>query len=161
MSTPNGNHPHDPNGATSQATSTVLALDGWGPVVAEPPSNGANGSEPEVIVEEAIPVAPVSQPSNDPGNVWRQTFRSRLKNQVARPSINARMVRVLVPAVTMTLAIAVALRLGDTWRQAQVPAPEPAPPSRTTMLRRRVALTIDPTLEPIEPQRNRLLSWLN
>ncbi|MCY4618906.1 MAG: hypothetical protein OXD50_10235 [Chloroflexi bacterium] len=157
MSTPNGNHPHEPNGATSQATSTVLALDGWGPVVAEPPSNGANGSEPEVIVEEAIPVAPVSQPGND----WRQTFRSGSKNQVARPSINARMVRVLVPAVTMTLAIVVALRLGDTWRQAQVPAPEPAPPSRITMLRRRIALTIDPTLEPIEPQRNRLLSWLN
>ncbi len=157
MSTPNGNHPHDPNGATSQATSTVLALDGWGPVVAEPPSNGANGSEPEVIVEEAMPLAPVSQRGND----WRQTFRSGLKNRVARPSINARMVRVLVPAVTMTLAIVVALRLGDTWRQAQVPAPEPAPPSRTTILRRRVALTIDPTLEPIEPQRNRLLSWLN
>ena len=50
MSTPNGHTPADPNGAAKQATSTVLALDGWGPVVPDTLTNGANGSEPEVAV---------------------------------------------------------------------------------------------------------------
>ena len=52
MTTPNGQHHDDPNGSSQQATSTVLALDGWGPVIAEPSTNGSNGSEPEVAFEE-------------------------------------------------------------------------------------------------------------
>ncbi len=155
MSTPNGQHPLDPNGASSQATSTVLALDGWGPVIAEPPSNGSNGSEPEAIVEEASAVAP--QP---PGNDWRQSFRASLKYQVAKPTIDPRLVKVLAPAATMTIAIVVALRLGSSWRQAKIPAPTPTPPSRVAVSRRRIALMIDPSLIPVEPQRSELLRRL-
>ena len=155
MSTPNGQHPSDPNGAAKQATSTVLALDGWGPVVPDPLTNGANGSEPEV----AVPAEPMIETS-PPRAEWREPFRAQWTQQLPRATIDPQLMRILAPAAAMVIAVVVAIRVGSTWRVASVPAPEPEPPDQWTLLRRRIALAIDPSLTPVEPQRRSLLDLI-
>lgn len=155
MSTPNGQHPADPNGAAKQATSTVLALDGWGPVVPDPVVNGANGSEPEV----AVSAEPTIE-STPPRAEWRESFRAQWTRQIPRATLDAQVIRVLAPAVAMVIAVVVAIRVGSAWRVASLPAPEPEPPDQWTLLRRRIALAIDPSLTPVEPQRRNLLDLI-
>lgn len=155
MTTPNGQHPADPNGAAKQATSTVLALDGWGPVVPDPLTNGANGSEPEVMVEAEPEIESVP-----PRAEWRESIRAQWTDQLPRPTIDPQLMRILAPAAAMVIAVIVAIRVGSAWRVASVPAPEPEPPDQLTVLRRRIALAIDPTLTPVEPQRRGLLDLI-
>ena len=152
MTTPNGQHPADPNGAANQATSTVLALDGWGPVAPDPLANGTNGSEPEVIIE-----AEPDFESDPPRADWRESIRTQWTEQLPRPTIDPQLMRLLAPAAAMVIAVFVAVRVDSAWRVASVPAPEPEPPDQWTILRRRIALAIDPTLTPVEPQRRNLL----
>ena len=151
MTTPNGQHPADPNGAAKQATSTVLALDGWGPVVPDPLVNGANGSEPEVVVD-AEPVIESAPPRAE----WRESVRARWNQQLPRATIDPQLMRILAPAAAMVIAVVVAIRVGSAWRVASAPVPEPEPPDQWTLLRRRIALAVDPSLTPTEPQRRNL-----
>ena len=157
MTTPNGQHPADPNGAAKQATSTVLALDGWGPVVPDSVSNGANGSEPEVAIE----IEPMIE-SAPPRAEWRESIRMQWTEQLPRPTIDPQLLRILAPAAAMVIAVVVAIRFGSAWRIASVPSPEPEPepPDQWTLLRRRIALAVDPSLAPIEPQRRGLLDLI-
>lgn len=155
MTTPNGQHPPDPNGASTQATSTVLALDGWGPVMAEPAPNGANGSEPELILEEAPPA--YAEPAR---RDWFESVRSGWKYQAPRPAFDSQLVRVVAPLAAMTIAVIAALKLGDFYLTSQVPEPAPTPPSRIATLRRTIALAIDPSLTPVEPERPIWQRWI-
>lgn len=156
MSTPNGQHPADPNGAPKQATSTVLALDGWGPIVPDPIVNGANGSEPEAAaeVESAANAAPRVE--------WRESIRSQWTGQLPRPTIDPQIIRILAPAAAMVIAVLVAVRVGTAWRVESVPAPqpEPEPPDQWTVLRRKLALAIDPSLTPVAPEQRGLLDLI-
>ena len=155
MTTPNGQHHLDPNGSSQQATSTVLALDGWGPVIAEPPSNGANGSEPEALVE---PVPQMEAPQ--PQSARRQRMIADLQDKFDRFEIDPQLVRILAPALAMALAIFAGLKLGSLYQWPSEPAPAPSPPSGVEVLRRRIALAIDPSLTPVEPRRRGLLDWI-
>ena len=161
MTTPNGQHQIDPNGSSQQATSTVLALDGWGPVIAEPASNGANGSEPEPIVEQT-PALEVETPRSD----WRESIRSGWRREVPRPTIDGELIRVIAPIATMAIAVIAALKLGDAYRTYLLDRgpltaqPAPLPPSRIATLRRSVALAIDPSLTPVESPRPIWQRWL-
>lgn len=164
MTTPNGQQPSESNGASEQATSTVLALDGWGPVIAEPMTNGTNGSEPEIAAEAPQPMEPPQAAGTD----WRQAvLRSvPVPARLPRPTLDTQLIRVLAPAAAMTITILVAMKLGGDWRSLRVQAltPQPRPqaqsPSRILTLRRRIALTIDPSLTPVEPAGPRILSWI-
>ena len=151
MSTPNGQHPADPNGSAKQATSTVLALDGWGPVLPDPPANGANGSEPEPAVDPE-PTAQLAPPTAD----RRESIRSQWTEQLPRPTIDAQWLRILAPAAAMVIAVVVAIRVGSAWRVTNLPQPEPEPPDQWLLLRRRIALVVDPSLTPVEPQQRDL-----
>lgn len=155
MSTPNGQHPPDPNGASTQATSTVLALDGWGPVLAEPAPNGANGSEPEVLFDEAQPAV-----EEAPRNNWYRSVRPGWTYEVPRPTFDSQLIRVVAPLAAMTIAVIAALKLGDIYLSSQVPEPAPSPPKRSATLRRTVALAIDPSLTPVEPERPIWQRWI-
>ena len=153
MTTPNGQHQIDPNGSSEQATSTVLALDGWGPVIAEPPSNGTNGSEPEVIIE---PVPQIEAP--EPQRARRERVIADWQERLTRLEIDPQLVRILAPALAMALAIFAGLKLGSVYQWPSEPAP--APPSGVEVLRRRIALAIDPSLTPVEPERPIWQRWL-
>lgn len=155
MTTPNGQHELEPNGSSQQATSTVLALDGWGPVIAEPVSNGTNGTEPEVIVE-AEPQKEAPQPQS----ARRDRMVADLQSKFARLEIDPQLVRIVAPALAMALAIFAGLKLGSLYQWPNEPTPVPSPPGAVEVLRRRIALAIDPSLTPVEPQRRGLLDWI-
>lgn len=159
MTTPNGQHHDDPNGSSQQATSTVLALDGWGPVIAEPSTNGSNGSEPEVAIEEPTIEEPVLSERAD----WRESVQAGWNQRVAGVIIDPQLIRLLAPLAAMAVAVIAALKLGDLYlqtQQGQVAEPAPAPPSRISALRRSIALAIDPSLTPVEPKRPVWERWL-
>lgn len=157
MTTPNGQHHDDPNGSSQQATSTVLALDGWGPVIAEPSTNGSNGSEPEVAFEE-----PAIEEAGAPERTdWRERVQDGWKQRTNGMSIDPQLIRLLAPLAAMAIAVIAALKLSDIYLQAQVAEPTPAPPSRVSVLRRSLALAIDPSLTPVEPQRPVWERWLH
>ena len=155
MTTPNGQHDLEPNGSSTQATSTVLALDGWGPVIAEPASNGTNGSEPEVVVE---PVPQMEAPQ--PQRARRDRVVADLQEKLTRLDVDQQVVRILVPALAMAIAIFAGLKLGSVYQWPSEAAAMPSPPSGAEVLRRRIALAIDPTLTPVEPERRGLLDWI-
>ena len=147
MTTPNGQHHEDPNGSSQQATSTVLALDGWGPVIAEPSSNGSNGSEPEAAFEEPTIEELAASERSD----WRESIQAGWNQRVAGATIDPQLIRLLAPLAAMAVAVIAALKLSDLYLQSQVSEPDPVPPSRASMLRRSLALAIDPSLTPVEP----------
>ena len=155
MTTSNGQHHLDPNGSSQQATSTVLPLDGWGPVIAEATSNGANGSEPEVVVE-SVPEMQAPQPQPAGRDFEFADWQERL----TRLEIDPQVVRILAPALAMAVAIFAGLKLGGLYQWPSEPTPMPSPPSSAEVLRRRVALAIDPSLTPVEPERRGLLDWV-
>lgn len=155
MTTPNGHEDHEPNGSGEQATSTVLALDGWGPVMPEPVTNGANGAQPELEpqAEAAPPVDEiVSEP--DPTTSLRDRISASFAEVRSRPTpavqIDGQLIRILASAAAMTVAVLLAVRFGETLRSSMAPAPQPKPTPVTGLddIRRKLALTIDPTLTP-------------
>ena len=75
-------------------------------------------------------------------------------------SIDPQLIRLLAPLAAMAIAVIAALKLSDIYLQAQVAEPTPAPPSRVSVLRRSLALAIDPSLTPVEPQRPVWERWL-
>ncbi|MYE06769.1 MAG: hypothetical protein F4Y04_06050 [Chloroflexi bacterium] len=156
MTTPNGQHHDDPNGSSQQATSTVLALDGWGPVIAEPAANGSNGSDPAIAFEEPV-LEPISHPRSD----WREQVRSGWERASSGPNLDPQWIRLIAPLVAMAIAVIAALKLGEVYRQSRVAEPAPAPPSRVETLRRSIALAIDPSLTPCEPARPVWQRWLD
>jgi len=159
MTTPNGQHDHEPNGATQQATSTVLALDGWGPMLAEPQTNGANGSEPAVAAQE--PTLQLNGSSHgSPRRDWRASVQSGWDRGFAQARIDPTLIRLIAPLAAMTIAVIAALKLGDAYLEHRAPEPTPAPPSRMSTLRRSIALVIDPSLTPPQPQRPVWERWM-
>ena len=147
MTTPNGQHDLEPNGSSSQATSTVLALDGWGPVIVEPSINGANGSEPEPIME---PLTQVEAPTQL-GRV--RQMATGWQAQTLQLSIDPELIRIVAPVAALAIAIFAGLKLGSTYRWPTEQVAALSPTSSLALLRRRVALAIDPTLTPPKPQR--------
>jgi len=133
----------------------VLALDGWGPVIAEPVQNGSNGSEPELAIGEA-PTAVVHRAQTD----WRQTIQTSWKRQVAGRRADPQLIRVIIPAAAMLIAVAVTRRLGNAYRASNLIEPDPTPPNRLATLRRSLALSIDPSLTPVEPEPRVWQRWL-
>ena len=155
MTTPNGHEDHEPNGAGEQATSTVLALDGWGPVTPEPATNGANGAQPELEpqAEAATPVEEiVSEPH--PAESFRNRVSASFEEMRSRPrpamQIDGQLLRILASAAAMTVAVLLAIRFGETLRNSTTPAPRSNPMPRTGLddIRRRLALAVDPSLTP-------------
>ena len=160
MTTPNGHEEPDLGNSSEQATSTVLALDGWGPVVPEAGANGANaanGVEPEAPAAQPEPPVieePVAMPRSAD---WRQTLNRTLPRSAPQLPLDSQLLRVLASAAAMTLALFVAVSLGRRLRafEAAAPAPAAAPVS----VRRRLALAIDPSLTPAPKRRGILAEW--
>ena len=147
--------------AASQATNTVLALDGWGALVVEEPHNGVNG------VNGSEPTAPMEPPqaartgTRPPFPQFRQVrqlqrlsqqwtsdraqaWRSRMPHP--KPAAAPPLLRTLAPAAAMTLAVLAALSFGN--RMGLGRPKQPAPKTRSAAARRRLALSIDPSLKP-------------
>ncbi len=142
----------DPNGVV-QATSTVLALDGWGPVVADPVGNGTHVGRADPSDDQALAAQ----------SVWRDRARFRVRTlPSALPplAIDGQMIRILASAVAMTVAVLVATGVGKTLRARVVREPEPAPLAGLARLRRNVALTIDPSLTPVPTPQHRTAQML-
>ena len=154
MTTPEGQRHLDPNGSSTHATSTVLALDGWGPIIVEPPSNGANGSEPDTEIK---PVSQIEVPEPQPARLQRMVGGWR---QTAQMEIDSRLIRVAAPVLAMALAIVAGIKLGSLYQWPSEPSLTPSPPGGVEVLRRRVALAIDPSLTPVEPEHRGLLDWI-
>ena len=160
MTTSNGQHlqqPLDPERSSRQATSTVLALDGWGPVIAEPTPNGANGSEPEAVATPPPAAAEIHTPRTD----WRDAVRSGWQREASRPTIDPQLIRILTSAAAMTIAVFLGLQLGGAYQRLNVEAPVPPPVSGSAALRRRIALAIDPSLQQPQPEPMGLRRWLS
>ena len=161
MTTPNGQHPLDPSDperSTRQATSTVLALDGWGPMIAEPASNGANGSDPEGGIAAPVSVEP---PATRPD--WRHAMRSgwERRREIGKPTIDPQLTRLFASASTLMIALYVGLQLGSAYQRHNAPTPQPPPPSGIAALRRTIALVIDPSLRQPETEQAGWRRWLN
>ncbi len=160
MTTPNGQHPQDPNEEAERPASTVLALDGWGPLAPEPSANGVGGEEHEPDLSHE-PVA--------------HTLELEERRRQRRPNWDIRVpaieelrpgAAVLAPATAIGLTLGIAVGAALRWRQRQQAA-EPPPPvalSRLATLRRSLALAIDPALAEPCPEaaswRDRLLDTL-
>ena len=146
MTTPNGQHPQDPVDAGEHSASTVLALDGWGPLL---PETAMNGTADEPVEEEVTDIASVeSAPTT-----WHSGLQFELPS-VSIPPLRPG-ARMLAPAAAIGLVLGVAV--GGAlrwWRRQQMIAATPAPPpSKLATARRALALALDPTLaEPCPPQ---------
>ena len=156
MTTPNGQHHDDPNGSTQQATSTVLALDGWGPVIAEPSTNGANGREPEIDDGEPATEERAESPRSD----WPARVQAGWTRESARVRIDPQPLRLIAALAAIAIAVIGAVKLGDVYLHMRDSEPLPAPPTRMSTLRRSFALAIDPSLKPVEPQPPIWERWL-
>ncbi len=166
MTTPNGHDDLDPNGTSHQATSTVLALDGWGPVMPEPGGNGTNGMQAETPTETADqttveqPIAP-SRPPRSP----LEQLSSRLEEVWSAPfptvPVDGQLIRILASAAAMTLAVLLAVNLGKVLQTSASAIPQPTPLEGVDALRRRIALAVDPSLTPASPPTRRPLpDWI-
>ena len=155
MTTPNGQPASEQPGAESAPPSTVLALDGWGPIVPTATANGANGHAPAPetppVDEAPIEVAGIAHrlpawQGIDLPVAWLDGF-----DVVNRSPL----VRTLAPAVVMTLSALLVLKLGQS-----IPSGSLTMPSRALEVghwRRQLALWIDPSLTPATTRD----SWLN
>ncbi len=150
MTTTNG---HDPLEAAVQAesesaadrhSSTVLALDGWGAVQ---PASTTNGATPELDYQPAEPEAELSTATGP---------RAPTRGSIFGPSL----VRIGAPLAAMALAVIVAIRFGSQLRERLLtPTPTPEPLVGLTLIRRQIALAIDPSLTPTPPRRRRWKPW--
>ena len=154
MTMSNGQQQPEPNGSSEHATSTVLALDGWGPVVAEPSPNGSNGIEPELAsVEPAI--EPIANPQGDADQraEVRKHIYSTWQHRTPRTAMFAQAIRFVVPVAALAITTFATLKLAVDYRGSLLRQPTIATPSRIDELRRAVALAIDPSLTPAPPRR--------
>lgn len=153
MTTPNGQHPQDPPKFGEQTASTVLALDGWGPLISEPVTNG--------VVEESVDLEPeiITDIAERPKPRWQWEPNWDLSLPKIETLRTGPSMLVQAAAIGLTLGVAVGALL-RWWQQQQVvtpPAPPPPLPSRIATFRRSLALAIDPALaEPCPPP----LGWL-
>ena len=160
MTTTNGHQPHEPLEPVSEEprsvtpsvapTSSVLPLDGWGPIAA-PSShdgNGVNGAD-----QSTAPTDESVEETSDAPAIEHVTHRRRIRF----PSWESRLISVAAPLLALTVAVWISLRLSSElqareWRS--IVQREPAtstPPSRVDALRRSFALVIDPSLAPQDP----------
>ena len=151
MTMSNGQQQPEPNGSSEHATSTVLALDGWGPVVAEPSPNGSNGVEPELASIE-----PIANPQGDADQraEVRKHIYSTWQHRTSRTAMFAQAIRFVVPVAALAITTFATLKLAVDFRGSLLRQPTIAAPSRIDELRRAVALAIDPSLTP-PPSRRR------
>ena len=143
MTTPNGQPASEQPGVEPAAPSTVLALDGWGPIVPTATANGANGhaSAPETppVDEAPIEVAGITQ---------RLPAWQGIDLPVAWLDVMnwSPLVRTLAPAVVMTLSALLVLKLGQSLQNGSLTIPNRA--IEVGRWRRQLALWIDPSLTP-------------
>ena len=123
--------------AAERATSSVLALDGWGRLEAEPHANGAAAlepSEPEPIAEP-----PAQHGIQDELEALREpvaAYASQVRVKAA-PAL-----RLFGPALVFGLAIGTLVGAGLRWleaRNAPPPPPPPPPSDPLSRLRRQLA----------------------
>ncbi|MCY3568616.1 MAG: hypothetical protein OXH38_08305 [Chloroflexi bacterium] len=158
MTTPNGHEAADLGSGSEQASSTVLALDGWGPVVAEPAANGANGAngvEPDSMAQlEPQPVAESVAADDSRRDAWRERMERTLSGSIPVPPVDSQLLRILASAAAMSIAVFVVFSLGRRLTTLDLAAS--ASFADAAGLRRRLALAIDPSLAPAPKRTGRL-----
>lgn len=155
MTTPNGHEAPDLGAASEQANSSVLALDGWGPVVPEPATNGANGVDPEsAAYREPEPVAEYVAGDHGRGDKWRERLERSIPGSFTVPPVDSQLLRILASAAAMSIAVLVAVSLGRRLMTLDLSAS--ASFAGSADLRRRLALAIDPSLTPAPARTSRL-----
>jgi len=156
MTTPNGHEAPNVGAGSEQASSTVLALDGWGPVVAEPAANGANGAngvEPDSLAH----IESVAESVADDDNLrdaWRERMARTLPGSIPVPPVDSQLLRILASAAAMSIAVFVVFSLGR--RLTTLDLAGSASFADAAGLRRRLALAIDPSLTPAPARAGRL-----
>ncbi|MYB22023.1 MAG: hypothetical protein F4066_07980 [Chloroflexi bacterium] len=164
MTTPNGHEATDLEAGGEHASSTVLALDGWGPVVPEPAANGANGSngvEPDVMGHhEPEPATVSTTDGRDRLDSWRERLERTIPRSVTELPIDSQLVTILASAAAMSIAVFAVILLGRRLMTLDLQAS--ASFADSAGLRRRLALAIDPSLTPapVRPSRPSILSRL-
>lgn len=158
MTTPNGHEAPDLGAGSEQASSTVLALDGWGPVVAEPAANGANGAngiEPDSLTHlEPESVAESVADDDKRRDAWRERLARTLPGSIPVPPADSQLLRILASAAAMSIAVFVVFSLGRRVTTLDLAAS--ASFADAAGLRRRLALAIDPSLTPAPARTGRL-----
>ncbi len=154
MTTPNGHEQPDVGAASEQVTSTVLALDGWGPVVPEPATNGTNGVEADTAVRDEPEVVVEVEPEDDRHrDAWWERLQQSLHGSPSLPSVDSQLLRILASAAAMSIAVFVVISLGRRLPTLDISSSTPL--ASSAGLRRRLALAIDPSLTPAPPRTGR------
>ena len=128
--------------AAERATSSVLALDGWGRIDPPPHVNGSAAVEVEDDVEETVEAAPeAAAVEEDWGAVEEiaepvETFEP---SQPASEGGAGPMLRLFGPALVFGLAVGAVVGAGLRWLELRNAAPPPPPPADpVSRLRRRL-----------------------
>ncbi len=137
--------------AAERATSSVLALDGWGRLDPPPPVNGSAAIEAEAETPEAVevsePAAPEIAPELEPeAEVDEQDWRAieeaeeiTAPQQPVSERTTAPMLRLFGPALVFGLAVGAAVGAGLRWWELRNAPPAPPPPADpVSRLRRRL-----------------------
>lgn len=163
VTTSNGQPPTDQEGTSEDASSTVLALDGWGPVLPQPSSNGANGHEPAPAATASPEHAPLSQPRGSQISLQLAPLLTEISHAFQQV-VHSPTIRILTPATAMTFAVLFTVKLAESIERGGSPNFSSAPADSLAKWRRRLALWIDPSLEAPEPAARhwtaRIVQWL-
>lgn len=137
--------------AAERATSSVLALDGWGRLDPPPPVNGSAAIEAEAETPEAVevsePAAPEIAPELEPeAEVDEQDWRAieeaeeiTAPQQPVSERAGAPMLRLFGPALVFGLAVGAVVGAGLRWWELRAAPPAPPPPADPVgRLRRRL-----------------------
>ena len=149
MTSSNGQHPQPEPQPGAHATSTVLALDGWGPIQPEVTTNGTHEAESPLPLVDAVPEEVLDIDVAPPGET---------REPLPMPSVDRALIEVLAAASALAMAVLATLWLGTRWRESFSLAVEPEPvsePDQIADLRRKIALAIDPSLTPTPPHPSR------
>ena len=120
MTTPNGHEEPDIGAESEQVTSTVLALDGWGPVVPEPATNGTNGVEADTAVRDEPEAVVEVEPEDDlHRDAWRERLQQSLHGSPSLPSVDSQLLRILASAAAMSIAVFVGHQPGPSIDDAR------------------------------------------
>lgn len=128
--------------AAERATSSVLALDGWGRVDPPPHVNGSAAVEVEDEVEETVEAAPEEATVEEDWRVVEEIvdpFETVEPPQPASERGAGPMLRLFGPALVFGLAVGAVVGAGLRWLELRNAAPPPPPPADpVSRLRRRL-----------------------
>ena len=124
--------------AAERATSSVLALDGWGRIDPPPHVNGSAAVEVEDDVDETAEEAPVKEGWGVVEEI-ADPFEAVEPSQPANEGGAGPMLRLFGPALVFGLAVGAVVGAGLRWLELRNAAPPPPPPSDpVSRLRRRL-----------------------